>query len=115
MSLLDSMPHLCTAKRRTRTKDVLGGSKDSWTTTFTDRRCWRQAAGDSEITEFQKRGVTVTDKVYFIADPAVDERDVLIIGGDTLEVRSYAHPDASAGMGLLWRVMCNMTTTGSTG
>lgn len=116
MSLLDNFPHTATAKRRTRTKGTLGGAKDSFPTTlFTDRACWQQPAGDSQIEEFQKQGVTVTHKVYFVTDPAVDERDILIIGGDTFEVRSYASPDASAGLGKLFRVMVEMTTTGSTG
>jgi len=112
MSLLDSLPHLATAKRRTRTKSTLGGSKDSYPTTlFTDLACWQQPAGDSEITEAQRRGITITNKIYFNADPGVDERDVLEIGGQVYKVVSFGEPDASVGLGLLWRVMVNRTST----
>jgi len=114
-SLLDSFPHTCTAKRRIRTKGSLGGSKETFpTTTFTGRACWQQPAGEALIREFQKRGITVTNKVYFTADPGLDERDILIIGSDTFEVRSKANPDASAGLGIVYRILCEKTTTGST-
>ena len=33
---------------------------------------------------------------------------VLVIGSNTYEVKSSAAPDASAGMGVLWRVMCEL-------
>ena len=111
MSLLDNMPHAATARRRTRAQGELGGSRDTFTDLFADRACWRQAVGDGEVREFDKRGITVTDKVYFTADPEVDERDVLVIGGDTLEVRSRAVPDASVGMGIVWRIMADCSTT----
>lgn len=114
MSLLDNFPHLATAKLRTRTKDSRGGSKDSFTTVFTDRACWRQSAGDRAIMEFEKRGVRVTHKIYFISDPKLDERHILVIGGETMEVRSFAGPDASAGRGIIWKVMAELTSTGST-
>jgi len=115
MSILDNLPHSCAAYRRTRTSGTLGGSKDSFPTSlFTNRTCWRQSAGDSEKLEFDKRGTVVTHKVYFAADPNLDERDVLVIGSDTMEVKSAARPDASAGLGVLWRVMAELTSTGST-
>jgi len=115
MSILDNLPHTCAAYRRTRTAGTLGGSKDSFSTTlFTARACWRQAAGDSEKLEFDKRGITVTHKIYFASDPSLDERDVLVIGSDTMEVRSAASPDAGVGLSVVWRVMAELTTTGST-
>lgn len=114
MSILDSLPHTCDIKRRTRTLDTLGGSTDSYDTTNSSVSCWRQVASDREINEFMKRGVSVTDKVYFTSDIQVDERDVLFFGSDTYEVRSRAIPDASAGMSVVWRVMVEYTTTGST-
>jgi hypothetical protein len=46
----------------------------------------------------------VTHKVFFAADPGLDEGHVLVIGGDTMTVRSAAHPDSSAGLGVLWRI-----------
>lgn len=110
MSLLDNMPHVATAKRRTRTRDSLGGGKDTWTTLWSGRACWRQQATASEVMSCQQRGQTVTHKVFFHDNPNVDERDELVIGSDTMEVSSVTHPDASAGLGVLWRVMVNLVT-----
>lgn len=113
MSILDAFPHTATAKRRTRTKGTLGGTKDSFPTIlFTDRPCWQQPAGDSEIDRYAKRQITITDKVYFTIEPEVDERDILIIGGRTFEVRSRAVPDASAGLGVVYRVMVELWDKG---
>lgn len=118
------MPHTCTAKRRTRTKGPLAGSRDSFpdpNILFTDRACWRQLAKDAEILEYDKRGITVTDKIYFPADPKVNEKHILEVTDpargitETLKVRSRALPDASAGMGVVWRVMAEISTTGKTG
>lgn len=107
--LLDNLPHTCTAKKRRRAKGTLGGSKDSFpTVVFTDRACWQQPAGDREIVEFQKRDITITNKVYFISDPELDENHVLVIDGDTYEVRSHSSPDCSAGLGVLWKVMVEL-------
>jgi len=120
MTLLDHMPHTCTARVRTRTRGTLGGSRDSWTNVFAGRACWQQAASDSEIEEFQKRGIVVTDKVYFPVDPGVDETHTLVITNpqvgstDTFEVRSRAKPDASAGLGWVYRVMVEHKTGGGT-
>lgn len=114
MGLLDNFPHTAIAKIRARVQDALGGTRDTFTTVFQDRACWRQFAKESEIVEFEKRGMSVTDKVYFLSNPGLDERHILIISGDVFEVRSTAIPDASAGMSVVWRVMCELTTTGST-
>lgn len=95
-------------KVRSRSRDALGGSGDTLTTVTADVSCWRQAAGDRETLEFQKRGIRVTHKIYFAADPGVDERNVLVMGDDTMSVRSGARPDASAGMGVLWRIMVEL-------
>jgi len=111
MSLLDNLPHTCTAKRRTRSVDELGGSKDTYTTTFSDRKCWIQSASHTDIEEFQKRDIVITDKVYFITDPEVDERDILVIEGNTYEVRSFANPDATVGMGLFFKIMVELKRT----
>lgn len=106
MSILDALPHTATAKRRTRTKDALGGMKDSFTTVFSDRACWRQPVSDSELVEAQSRGQRITHKVYFTSDPELNEQHVLIVDGDTMLVQSTAHPDASLGLSILYRVMC---------
>jgi hypothetical protein len=64
--------------------------------------------------EFDKRGISVTDKVYFLTDPGLDENHNLAIGSDTYEVRSFSDPDASAGLGVVYKVFVERTTTGST-
>ena len=122
MSLLDSLPHTATARIRTRTTDSIGGAKDAFADVsgFVARTCWQQAASEAEILEFDKRGISVTDKVYFVLRPAIDERHLLVVTNsltgqtDTYEVRSRADPDAGAGLGRVYRVMCEKTTTGST-
>jgi hypothetical protein len=107
--LLNQLPHLATAKRRTRAKDTLGGSKDSYATVlFTDRACWRQPVSDAEVVQFQKREIKVTHKIYFAADPVLSDEDVLVIGGESHKVRSVSDPDASVGLGILWRVMVEL-------
>ncbi|MCK9570091.1 hypothetical protein M0R72_14200 [Candidatus Pacearchaeota archaeon] len=109
MSLLENLPHLATAKIRTRIKDSLGGSKDSFDTIlFTDKACWRQPANASEIKTAQHRDQVITHKVYFAEDPGLDEKCILVIGTDTMTVRSAAHPDASVGLEMLWRVMVQL-------
>lgn len=122
MSLLDSFPHTAVAKRRIRTKGPLGGSKDTLETLWsTARACWRQPAGDSEKSDFAKRGVTITNKVYFTANPELTAQHLLVVTDsdagteETFEVKSNSSPDASAGLGVLWRVMVERTTLGDTG
>lgn len=122
MSILDSLPHITTAKLRTNSQTTGLGNKPSYETVFTDRSCWRQTASDNEVREFEKRGIRATDKVYFTSDPEVDERHIftdLRDSGDTAgtgstwEVVSRAEPDASAGLSVVWRVMVVRSTTGS--
>lgn len=106
MSILDKLPHTCTAQRRTRSQGALGGGKDSWSTTvFTDRECWRQPAKDSESEYAMKRGISVSHKVFFTSDPQVDERDRLVFSDGNYLVRSRPIPDASLGLGVVYRVM----------
>lgn len=127
MSLLSSFPHVATAKRRNSVgagRGPSGGTKPTFPTTlFTDKECWRQNASDREITEFSKRGISVTDRFYFLEDPGLSEEDVLTDvrdkdaaagTGTEWEVRSEALPDASAGLGVVFRVMAVKTSTGST-
>ena len=111
MSISDNMPHTCIAKRRTRSNDELGGTKDTYTTIFSGRSCWIQAASDTDIVEFQKRDMVITNKVYFVTDPGIDERDILVINGENYEVRSFANLDATVGMGLFFKVMVELKRT----
>ena len=110
MSILDRLPHLATAKRRRREKDTLGGSRDVSILVFSKRPCWRQQAGDREITEYKKRGIGITNKVFFTEDPKLDETHFLEIGGEQYEVKSSPEPDASAGLGVIYKVMVERTT-----
>lgn len=116
MSILDALPHTFVAKKRTRISDSLGGNKDSFMTASSGT-CWHQQAGDSETTEFAKRGINITGKVYFASDPALDETHVLIISDtngtevDTFDVVSIPNIDASAGLGVLWRCNVNRKTS----
>lgn len=116
MSLLDNLPHECTIQRRIRSNDGLSGNKRSVTVEQTAVSCWEQQASASEITAYGKRGITITTKVYFTSDPQVTERHQLLITSrngtavaspDVLDVQSQAIPDASAGLAVLFRVMCN--------
>jgi hypothetical protein len=116
MSILDAMPHMFVAKSRARTADALGGSKDNWTT-VSSGSCWHQQAGDSEITEFAKRGINISGKVYFTSDPSLNEKHILVISDmngsevGTFEVTSHPQIDASAGLGVVWRCNVNRKTT----
>lgn len=115
MSILDSLPHSASAYPRVRVPDSMGGSRDSLgSAIFSGRPCWRQVMREREVFEYMKRGFHVTDKVYFTSDPGLDDRHILVVDGDTLEVVSTAIPDASAGMGVVWRVMARISSTGST-
>lgn len=106
MGLLDNMPHTCAARRRLRTSDGMGGYVDSFDEVlFSGRACWRQQAGDSEVTWWQQRGEVVTDKVYFTSDPGLDPGCVLDFGTERYDVVSLPKPDASAGLGVVWRAM----------
>ena len=118
MSLLDNMPHTATAQTRTRTSDDISGITDTFMALFTDRACWQQTASEAEILEFDKRGISVTNKVYFQVRPLVDETHELVVTNpdtgvtNTYEVRSRAEPDAGAGLGRgVYRVMCEYKTT----
>ena len=106
MSLLDRLPHTCTAKRRRRTSDGMGGFTDTYPTTiFTDKACWRQRASDQEVNWYQARSENVTHRVFFNEDPGVDVDCVLEDGTYRYDVLSEASPDDSAGLGILYRVM----------
>jgi hypothetical protein len=57
------------------------------------------------VSFYQKRGIAVTTKIYFTADPQLTTENYILIDGDIFEVRSKAKPDASAGLGVVFRVM----------
>ena len=64
------------------------------------------------IEYYAQRGQTVTNKFYFTSDPGLDERDQIVISdGNVYDVISAPEPDASAGLGVVWRVMARRSTT----
>ena len=122
MGILDSFPHRCTISRRIRTKRTLGGSKDSSVDEQTNVLCWEQNANHVEITDYEKMGMAVNRKIYFLTDPGVTVRHqisitsrngVAIASPIELEVRTEALPDASAGMGVVYKVMAEQITSRS--
>ncbi len=121
MSLLDNMPHKASAYRRVRTIDDLGGADDAYSfLTFSDRDCWLQPVSDNEVRTFQKRGIDVNGKVFFTSDPGLDTRHAVTVNdadGNSLGtwlVKSRPLPDTSVGLAVLYKVMVEESTTGST-
>ena len=121
MSLLEALPHRCTIRHRTRKAGALGGAKDAFPSERTDVECWEQQAGANETADYEKRGMSITTKIYFTTDPGLTSRHQILVterDGATvsspvvMDVMSVAAPDVSAGMGLLFRVMCNRSTSG---
>jgi len=115
MSLLDSMPHLCTIQKEVTSAGSLGGSKLAMTDVTTGVGCWVQTASSSEVDMYAKRGMTINYKVFFSSDPNVTEHNRIkvthihgaaVSSPRSLKVMSVPHPDASAGLGVLYRVMC---------
>lgn len=108
MGILDNLPHTATAKRRTRSQGSMGGGKDTFTTLFSDRPCWRQPIDGVELMEFNRRGIEVTHKIYFVTDPDLDERDVVIMGTEEMEVKAGPKPDTTVGLGIAYKVMVEL-------
>lgn len=105
MSILDNLPHTCSAYVRTRTRDSMGGSRNTYgTAVFEDRACWVQPNGSTGGMEFEKPAINSSYKIYFTEDPELDERHVIVYNGITHLVKSVKEPDASAGLGVLYKV-----------
>ena len=107
MSLLENLPHVCTAKKRVRTADGMAGSIDTFTTVFSDRPCWRQGAEDREVAWWQQRSMNITHNIYFADNPSINENHVIVMGSEIMDVLSQAEPDDSVGLGILWRLAVN--------
>lgn len=127
MSLLDNPPHRCTIGLATRISDAFGGNVYGIEVQKVDVECWEQPVSDSESKAYQKKGQSVTTKIYFSENPNLTEQhriliterlgiptsnlDISDVGNpDTLSVVSTAQPDASVGLGVLFRIMCNSLT-----
>ena len=118
MSLLDNLPHKCKIQRRDQTASPLGGNRVTRTVEQENVACWEQTANTSEVEKFGKMGIRVTTKIYFTTDPGVTDRHEILVterNGVTvaspvrLQVLQPAYPDASVGLGLLYRVMGSYT------
>lgn len=123
MSLLDNFPHKCTIQTIKTTKDGKGGDFTTRTTKAELVSCWQQKASSSETREFGKRGIADVKSIYFNEDPNVTERDEILVthvcsnGAPVtltsplkFEVISRPVPDASAGLGILYKVMVKHIT-----
>lgn len=121
MSLLDNLPHKCKIQRRKRAAGSLG-TGSSLVVEQTDVACWVQQAGTSEIKEYERRGMRVNRKIYFNTNPGITEQHELVItelndvaipaaSQVPLEVRTEPRPDASAGLGVLYKVMAEEVTS----
>jgi hypothetical protein len=107
MSILENLPHKCSAYLKTCTQGSMGGGKDALSLVFSDRDCWRQPAGDSEQELALKKGIDITHKVYFVENPSLDNRHVLVFSDGTYDVTSRPFPDATLGLSIVWKVMVN--------
>lgn len=120
MALFDNFPHKATIRRRTRTKTGggdIGGGTGTPVIVSSDVECWEQGVSDREVAEYDKRGMNLMRKIYFLTDPGVTERHEVIIterngtsvaaaSQTPMDVLSAADPDATAGLGIVFRVMC---------
>lgn len=114
MSLLTNFPHECLIRKRISKKGTLGGRRNKPQNVATDVVCWEQQASNAEVLEFEKRGMSLQKKIYFLTDPEVDEHHEILItkrngvtvsGPIRYDVLSESLPDASAGLGIVYKVM----------
>ena len=121
MSLLDNLPHECSIVRRKHTKGTLGGQIINNEIEQTAVVCWEQPQPTSKDEQYQKEGMSINSKVYFLSDPQVTTRHRIIItkrnGTDVatadqveLDVMKTPIPDASVGLGIVYKVECQRYT-----
>ena len=121
MSLLDEFPHRCTIQRRKRSNDRKIGNVETRIVEQTDVECWEMQASASEIKDYERKGMKVSKKIFFASNPNVTERHEIVItkrNGVAVptssqviqDVSSEAREDASAGLGVVWRVMTSDDT-----
>lgn len=120
MSLLDNFPDICKIQRRIRQKSAngTGGTIDVPYIERSGISCWLQQASSSEINEYAKRGINIDHKVFFVENPNVTENHQIVVYNRSgvavnvvMDVHSQPDPDASAGLGVVWRVMTNQVTS----
>lgn len=124
MSILENLPHRCTIQRRKRgpgQTSALGGNLDVAVVEQTGVECWVQQASDGEVRDYAKRDMSISQKIYFTSDPGVTTRHQILITSldrgvttisnpSALDVMSRPKPDASAGLGVVFRVMVSENT-----
>ena len=126
-SILDNFPHLCSIFRETPQPDGIGGTIYTTVIEQTNVPCWEQRLSSSEALDYEKRGIKVDTKIYFINDPLVTERHRILITSrfnvaspnldttdvsnpDVFDVKTTDYPDASAALQVIWKVMCSKKT-----
>lgn len=60
--------------------------------------------GGSKSDYGERRTIEVSHKVFFVEDPGVDERDVLVFSDGQYDVVARPTPDSSVGLGVVWKV-----------
>ena len=117
MTLLSNLPHKCRIQRRIREySGEFGATRDSHEVIQINVECWEQTLSANTIDEYQKRGINVTNRVYFASDPNVQEEYEIVIterngtavsvaNQRALDVKAAYDPDASAGLGVLYKVL----------
>ena len=111
MSLLDSLPHTVTHKRRKYSNDEYIGNKVEETTLSTGVKAWVQNANMSEVLEYQKRDQRITHKVFYSSEPSIRPGDIIrVTAGPSFvgkELNFQSMTDRSAGLGVLFKAVCD--------
>jgi len=111
MSLLESLPHTVTHKRRKYSNDEYIGNKVESETIASGVSAWVQNASMSEVFEYQKRDQRITHKVFYSSEPSIRPGDIIeVTAGPSFvgkELNFQSMTDKSAGLGVLFRAMCD--------
>ena len=101
MSVLDQFPHTVTIQERKGSRTASGGldtsSGYSNVTGQVDVEAWVQKPKARTVEEWEKRGQTIAQVVFFPVDKSLTERHRIVFGTRKLEVVGY--DDATAGLG----------------
>lgn len=124
MSILNNLPHQVSIYRRIRTKAAGGDGVPLERLELVSSAvpCYIQSMGTSEMNQYQRRGISVNRKVFFVDDPQTTEGMVLVatfmferaLTADerqVFDVKTNADPDASVARQVVWRVACHATTS----
>jgi hypothetical protein len=96
----------------------MGGNRDVPIVVAEDVPCWLQQAGATELKLFEQRGMTLSYKIFFLTDPGVTAQHQIVLTWyqdqeaefNPGTVLSATKPDATAGLGKLWKVMVGEQT-----